>query len=56
MTAQRLTRKPGSLTARESGHWDTCVLKSHAVVLPERPYTFAGNSILGQDPYGGPGA
>lgn len=52
-----LTRKPGSQTARESGHWDTCVLKSaFAVVLPERPYTFAGNSTLGQDSIGGTGA
>lgn len=56
MTALRSTRKPGSQTARESGHWDICVLKSTAVVLPERPYSFAGNSTLGQDSTGGPGA
>lgn len=57
MSAIRSTRKPGSQTARESGHWDTCVLKStSAIVLPERPYTFTGNSFLGQDSIGGPGA
>lgn len=56
MSAIRSTWKPGSQTARESGHWDICVLKSTAVVLPERPYTFAGINPLGQDSIGGPGA
>lgn len=57
MSARLSTRKLGSQSARESGHWDTNVLKSATIVLPERPYTpFTGNSFLGQDSIGGPGA
>ncbi len=57
MLARLTTAKTGSQSARESGHWDTSVLKSATAVLPERPYTpFTGNSFLGQDSIGGPGA
>jgi hypothetical protein len=57
MLARLITAKLESQLARESGHWDTSVLKSAIAVLPERPYTpFTGKNSLGQDSTGGPGA
>ena len=57
MSSMARTSKPtmSQHTTRTSGRWDICGLKS-AVVLPERPYTFAGINPLGQDSIGGPGA